>query len=162
MDKVYRSKVDWWVGLIIAIGVVVILGNGIFLLVKPPPDGSPAILAPIAIGMFLMAAFMAWILFSTRYTITARDLLVRSAFFRWRIPLEQITEVRPSHNPLSSPALSLDRLRVNYERPNRRTTFILISPKAKDQFLNELAEAAGLEMEADRLVRNADDDWQPR
>ena len=121
MDKVYRSKVDWWVGLIIGLGVVVILGNGIFLLVKPPPGASPAILAPIAMGMFLMAAFMAWILFSTRYTITARDLLVRSAFIRWRIPLDQIIEVFPTHNPLSSPALSLDRLRVNYERSSGRT-----------------------------------------
>lgn len=153
MDKVYRSKVDWWVGPIIGLGVVVILGNGVFLLVKPPPGASPAILAPIAIGMFLMAAFMAWILFSTRYMITDRDLLVRSAFIRWRIPLDQIIEVFPTHNPLSSPALSLDRLRVNYERPNRKTTFIMISPKAKDQFLDDLAEVAGLKKEGNRLVR---------
>ena len=48
---------------------------------------------------------------STCYRITATELLVRSAFFRWRIPLVQIVEVFPTHNPLSSPALSLDRLR---------------------------------------------------
>ena len=103
--------------------------------------------------MLLMAAFMAWILFSVYYTITATDLLVRAAFFRWRIPLDQIVEVYPTHNPLSSPALSLDRLRVNYKRPSGRTWWVMISPKEKEQFLDDLAKAAGLEKEGNRLVR---------
>ena len=95
MDKVYGSKVDWWVGLIIGVGIIVILFSSLALLVNPPHDDPLAVW--IATAMLPMAAFMAWILFSTRYTITARDLLVRSAFIRWRIPLDQIIEVFPTH-----------------------------------------------------------------
>ncbi len=151
MDKVYHSKVDWWGGTRLGVGVIVLIGVGVTLLVQPSPDGSPAIL--IAIAMFLMGAYIVWILFSTRYAITDRDLLVKSGFIRKGIPLDQITEVRPSHNVLRSPALSLDRLRVSYERPNGRKRWIMISPKLKDQFLDDLAEAAGLEREENRLVR---------
>ena len=100
-----------------------------------------------------MAVFMVWILFSVYYTSRPSDLLVRAAFFRWRIPLDQITEVFPTHNPLSSPALSLDRLRVNYKRPSGRTWWVMISPKEKDRFLDDLAKAAGLDREENRLVR---------
>jgi len=151
MDKAYRSKVGWWGGARLGVGVIVLIGVGVKLLVQPPLDRSSAIL--IAIALFVMAVFILWILCSTGYTITDRDLLVRSAFIRKRIPLDEITEVRPSHNPLSSPALSLDRLRVSYERPNGRKRWILISPKLKEQFLDDLAEAAGLEREENRLVR---------
>jgi hypothetical protein len=151
MDKVYRSKVDWWLGLVIGVVAIVILYSSVALLINPPPDGLPNIW--IALGMFLMAAFIAWILCSVYYTLTATDLLVRAGFFRWRIPLDQIVEVYPTHNPLSSPALSLDRLRVNYKRPSGRTWWVMISPKNREPFLDDLAKAAGLEKEGSRLVR---------
>ena len=151
MDRVYRSKVDWWLGLILVITFVVMVGTGIALLVNPPSDGSPTAL--IALGTFLMAAFVGWLPFSLRYTITSTELLVKAAIFRWRIALDRIIEVIPTHNPLSSPALSLDRLRVNYERPNGRTWWVMISPEPREQFLNDLAQAAGLEGDGDRLMR---------
>jgi hypothetical protein len=151
MDKDYRSKVDWWLWLVISVGIIVISVSSVALLVNPPQDDVPAVW--IAVAMLLLAAFMAWILFSVRYTVTTTHLLVRAAFFRWRIPLDQIIEVYPTHNPLSSPALSLDRLRINYKRPSGKTWWVMISPKEKEQFLDDLAKAAGLEKEANRLVR---------
>jgi Ca2+/Na+ antiporter len=151
MDKVYRSKVDWWLGLVIGMGVVAILAGSISLLFTPSKGGVPNVW--IALGMLLMAVFMVWIVFSVRYTITAKDLVVRAACFRWRITLDQVTEVFPTHNPLSSPALSLDRLRINYKRPSGRTGWVMISPNDKDRFLDDLARAAGLDREQNRLVR---------
>ncbi|MHB0960534.1 MAG: PH domain-containing protein [Pirellulaceae bacterium] len=154
MDKVYRSKVDWWLWLVISVGVLVMLVSSVALLVNPPQDDVPAVW--IALAMLVLAAFMVWILFSTYYIVTATDLLVRAAFFRWRIPLEQIIEVFPTHNPLSSPALSLDRLRVNYKRPSGRTWWVMISPNERDRFLDDLARAAGLDREQDWLMRRND------
>lgn len=154
MDKLYRSKIDWWLGLILAFAVVAMMGAGVALLVSPPPGASQV--RWVSLLTFLMAAFTAWLPFSTSYTITSTDLLVRAAFFRWRIPLDQIVEVFPTHNPLSSPALSLDRLRVNYKRPSGRTWWVMISPKEKDHFLDDLAKAAGLDRKGNRLLQRTD------
>jgi len=151
MDKVYHTKIDWWIALILASAVVITSASGVALLVNLPADGFPAIL--IAVASFAVAAFVAWIPFSTYYTITSADLLVRSACFRWRIPLDRIVEVFPTRNPLSSPACSLDRLRVNYKRASGRTWWVMISPKEKEQFLNDLAQAAGLEWQRNGSVR---------
>lgn len=151
MDRQYRSKVDWWLGLILAVAFVAMVGAGIGLLASPSPDASQV--RWVALVTFLMAAFTASLPFSTSYTITGTDLLVKAAFFRWRVPLDQIVEVFPTHNPLSSPALSIDRLRVNYKRPSGRTWWIMISPKFKDEFLNDLGRATGLERRGNGLVR---------
>ncbi len=67
------------------------------------------------------------------------------------IPLAEISEVRPTSNPLSAPALSLDRLRVQFGRGLVGAVFI--SPVDRDHFLDELAQKAGLKREGARLVR---------
>ena len=63
-----------------------------------------------------------------------------------------IREVRPTTNPLSAPALSLDRLRIDYEEGGRVRS-LLVSPKDKEGFLQELRDAVpGSRIEGDRLV----------
>ena len=57
MDRVYRSKIDWWVGLILAGAIVAMLGTGVALLVAPPPDASQG--KWVAVLTFLFAAFTA-------------------------------------------------------------------------------------------------------
>jgi hypothetical protein len=78
-------------------------------------------------------------------------LLVRFGICRQRIPLADIAEVHPTHNPLSSPALSLDRLRVQYGQGFFKA--VMISPADRNGFLDDLAHKAGLKREGDRLVR---------
>lgn len=153
MDRTYHTKIDWWSGLILVVSGFVLVGSGVLLFIDAPPNDLLA--APIAVVCFGMALFTAWIPFSTYYTITATELVVRSTFIHWRVPLESVIEVYPTHNPLSSPACSLDRLRIKYEWPSGRKTSVMISPKAKEEFLAELAEAAGLEWEGNRLIRVA-------
>ena len=46
--------------------------------------------------------------------ITDTDLVVRSGPFHWTIPLRSVRSVVPTRNPLSSPAVSLDRLRIEH------------------------------------------------
>ena len=57
--------------------------------------------------------------------------------FRWKININDITQIEPTHNPLSSPALSLDRLKIYYRKDGRVAT-VMISPKDKEGFLNIL------------------------
>ena len=74
-----------------------------------------------------------WVLTSTSYTLTSGHLVVRSGPFRRRIPIADIVEVTPTTNPLSAPALSLNRLRVT-----SRGASVTISPADRGRFVADL------------------------
>jgi hypothetical protein len=50
------------------------------------------------------------------------------------IPIDDIISTEPSHNPASSPALSLDRLVIRYGQGAE----LMISPKEMAEFIAEL------------------------
>ena len=77
----------------------------------------------------------AWLLLGTRYSLTDDALKVRAGPFRWTVPLAEISSVRPSRSILSAPALSLDRIQIDYGA--RR---ILISPRERQRFVDELRQ----------------------
>lgn len=86
-----------------------------------------------------------------RYGIEDNWLIIRFGVVRRRIPLSDIREVHPTHNPLSSPALSLDRLAIRID--DGYMGMSLISPAQREEFLTLLASSAVLAREGDRLVR---------
>jgi hypothetical protein len=84
----------------------------------------------------LVGALILSLILPTDYTVTANAVLVRSGWImRWQIPLEDITCVEPARSWESSPALSLDRLRISRQRGRD----ILISPADQDGFLRAVA-----------------------
>jgi hypothetical protein len=91
------------------------------------------------------------LVFPMRYGLDDTHLTVRFGICRHRVALADILEVHPTHNPISSPALSLDRLHVQYGEGFFRA--VLISPADRNGFLDDLARTAGLKREGDRLVR---------
>ena len=99
----------------------------------------------------LIAGLYFGLIFPMRYGLDDTHLLVRFGICRLRIPLAEIVEVHPTSNPLSSPALSLDRLRVQFGQGASKA--IMISPLHRDHFLDELAQRARLKREGDRLVQ---------
>jgi len=90
------------------------------------------------------------ILYATYYIIIGDRLVAHCGPFKQSVLLQDIEEVVPSHNPLSSPALSLDRLHVRC----RGSVFgLLISPRDKQGFLADLvARAPQLRIDGDRAV----------
>ncbi|QQO05935.1 PH domain-containing protein [Luteimonas sp. MC1750] len=78
-----------------------------------------------------------WLLLSTRYTLEPRQLRVQSGPFKWHIKVADITSITPSSNALSSPALSLDRLRIDYGSGRS----LMISPRNKERFLRDIEAA---------------------
>ena len=93
---------------------------------------------------------MIWVLYSTRYIFESRVLLIRCGPFSFRVPFNEIGSVRPSRNPLSSPACSLDRLLISWRNNSRK---ILISPEGQADFLHRLAQRCPqLRLQGDRLV----------
>jgi hypothetical protein len=93
--------------------------------------GGPAFVAPLllAAGVFQLHA-----LYGTDYTVDADTLHIRASLFRWHVPLAAIESIEPTSNPLSSPALSLDRWRIRYGGKR-----IMVSPADPDAFLRALA-----------------------
>jgi len=88
------------------------------------------------------------------YEITETELIARCGLMRWRVPLAEIQEVRPTRNPASAPAWSLDRLRIDYLK-GARPRVLLISPPDKVAFMRDLADAApGLVLRGGRVVRD--------
>ena len=125
----FVSKVDGW---IIPVIVVAIAGT-IWALIAVMITETPWL---IRIAVAAVTALVIVLLFSiftrTHYTIAHGELRVVSGPFRRTIPLSEITSIEPSRNPLSSPALSLDRLKVFYGKKK----FVLISPADKAGFLS--------------------------
>ena len=117
--KIYKSKVDWW--LIILIGCVFgypiidgILTNEYFL---------SAIFAFVLVLFFLLSK-------TIRYKIEGENLMI----WNTKIEIKSIRKIYRTNNPLSSPALSLDRLAIVYNKFDE----ILISPKEINEFIDEL------------------------
>lgn len=99
----------------------------------------------------LLAAIYVGLVLPMRYAIVDTAVVVRHGLVWQRIPLADITEVYPTRNPLSSPALSLDRLHIGFGAGFFKSA--MISPRDKQGFLTELAARTGLHRDGDRLTR---------
>lgn len=129
-SSVYRSEIDTWLLITFRVSSLACLAAIAPLLYFGLSAASLLAIPILALGVGLPW----WTLQTTTYTLTDRELLVRSGPFHWNISLRQITSVKPTRSPLSSPALSLDRLRI--ERSDGSA--IMISPERRRQFLDDL------------------------
>lgn len=132
-EKRFKSKVDTWIGLLL--GFVVIVDVAFVIMLAQGTD-SPGAKTGAILTMIAALLLLLWLAFSTYYTVDKQTLRVVSGPFRWKIPLADIQAVTPSRALWSSPALSLDRLRVEYGK-NRR---VLVSPADKAGFLRALGQ----------------------
>ena len=137
-ETVHRSKVDGWLGFLILglfLSGVVSAGWGVFLLLS---GGLGFGLYILLSGAFLIALIVG-LVWPVHYTLGAEELIVQSGLLRSRYRYEILTGAAPSRNVLSSPALSLDRIKITYKG---RIGFFMISPDDKDRFMRDLAERA--------------------
>jgi hypothetical protein len=148
MEQVFETKRDSWLVALSWASAFGMLFAAMALWRAPVPFAFRLLMGVLLVAM---AAFVIWVLYGTRYTLTDSVLVARSGPFRWVIPLEEILEVFPTRNPLSSPACSLDRLCIRYRS---RPSGIMISPKDAEGFLRELAaRSPGLLRKGDRVLR---------
>jgi hypothetical protein len=148
-NRIYKSKVDLWLFLIVIIGGVFLAGAAIQSFLSEGLK-HPATLTLLISSVFYMAV-MFGLAYPVSYEITQSELIIRSGLTRNSIEISSIESVKPSRNPLSSPAWSLDRLRIDYRRKDK-LTFLLISPEEKSAFLNELVfKTNGLSLQGDKV-----------
>lgn len=117
--KTFNSKIDWWL-------IVLFL----FVFCYPIIDclfSKQYLISFIMLGFLLIIG----ILFSKiKYVIDGQILKI------WWIKVEinSIKRIYKTRSPLSSPALSLDRIAIVYNKYDE----VLISPKNRQEFVEEL------------------------
>ncbi|WP_051220698.1 PH domain-containing protein [Flavobacterium filum] len=117
--KTYRSKIDWWL-------ILLILG----IFGYPIVEGVLTKQYGLSITMISILFFMFWMFSKIKYIIEGTMLKV------WwiKIDIHSIKRIYKTNNPLSSPALSLDRIAIVYNTYDE----VLISPKLKKEFVDDL------------------------
>lgn len=142
----HRSKIDWWVWVLSALALVVGVSYvTLGLVVRRIPWW--------VVGIYVFsAALVISVSLPLYYDISENRLTVRMGLMRWRIPLESIRGVAPSNAPWKAPAMSMDRLRIQYRQGGVETS-ILISPADKERFLSDLvSNSKHLRREGDQAV----------
>ncbi len=139
MQKIYRSKVDARLGAILG-GLPLLMLFVIWSLFNKAVPGAWAIaILFVLLGICLPLSILA----CTSYTITEESLLIRCGMLKWEIPIKDISSIEPTRNPQSSPALSLDRLRIEYGGGKS----IMVSPEKSDAFLRDLRSVEAVAVE---------------
>jgi hypothetical protein len=129
----FNSKVDRWLLVVMIISLVLDLAAMVVVIVTVP---EVIVLTVTVVVLLLAAALIGSILISTYYTVDKTTLKIVSGPLRFRVNLDDINSVRATRNPLSSPALSLDRLMINYGK-NRK---VMVSPADKRGFLKAIGQ----------------------
>ena len=131
----FPSKRDWWIVGLIWLGVVVSVVGGIVPLVIGGASWTEMLLvASLLVGMDVL---MLWVLYGTGYTITPDRLFIRCGPFAFHVTLHGIDSITPTRSPWSSPACSLDRLKIVYGLSHQS---IMISPADKSGFLAAIVQ----------------------
>ncbi len=129
----FVSKVDGWLIPVFIIAIAGVLAAFVAVLVDDAPLWLQLVVAATSV---LVCALLFAILKNTYYLVEDAALRVVSGPFRWTIAISDIIEITPTRNPLSSPALSLDRLKVVYGK--RR--YVLVSPADKEGFIRAIED----------------------
>jgi len=140
-ERAYPSKVDTWLAVILFLAVVFPpIMVGIVAL-----STHQAFLIPAG---FISTVMVCMLAIPVRYVLLEKELLIQSGMIRIRVPYDSIERVEPSRNPLSSPALSLDRLAITHVKGS-----VMVSPADREGFLSDLQGRARLRRHGDTLSR---------
>ncbi|PLS14681.1 hypothetical protein CVD28_26900 [Bacillus sp. M6-12] len=112
---------------------IILWGTAAAILITGIMDIHDEGLGPIVTAV-LLALFIGWMWLTTYYEIIGNILLVSAGPIRKRIDIYTIRSISKTRNPVSSPALSLDRIEVVFNMYDA----VIISPKDQEAFAAEL------------------------
>ncbi|GJQ63135.1 MAG: hypothetical protein SCALA702_21880 [Melioribacteraceae bacterium] len=129
--KRFESKKDKWLVFVIWLSAVIMLATA----VKVAYDGGfflNLFLQPLNAGTVYLCLS---VLYQTYYIVDGENLILRSGPITKIIKITDIEAVKPTKDVLSSPALSIDRLKILYKQSKAG---IMVSPKEKEMFIREI------------------------
>jgi hypothetical protein len=122
--KVYKSKISW--GILFPIILVLFIG---FIPV------AFASLSVAFVSITPIAFFIGYMYLKTEYVVTEELLKIRCGFlYNQQVMISSIRLIKETRNPISSPALSLDRIEIKFDKYGS----VLISPKENEIFIAHL------------------------
>lgn len=126
MKQKFPSKIDWF----FPIGINIILLVVCAILIYGNAGWACFTILPIQ--LFILHLFL-----TTRYDIDSENLYIKSGFlYNSSIPISQIKSIKKSNSILSSPAASMDRIEIRYNKFD----YVLISPADKNGFIKAILE----------------------
>ena len=129
--KTFNSKIDLWLSIVLFL----LIGLSIYTVIEILSNQTNLIDYLISIFMVLLGVILPIaLIISTKYVVDGNLLIIKAGFFKWEVNILEITEVRKTKNPLSSPALSLDRIEIKYKNNKK----IMISPNNLEEFLKAI------------------------
>ena len=132
--QIFRSKIDWWV-----LGFIISMTGLLLQLLLTMYAKGTIVQYPEHTTVYILTIILLWSpIFTTYYSLDTDMLTVRSLFFKWHIPLANIQKISATDHLDVSPALSLQRLRIEYLKDGEKQV-ILISPKKIDAFRQALS-----------------------
>lgn len=130
----FDSGIDFILALILIIVAIVCALAAINVVVTAASTTSSLLFAIISVMGVLLPI---WLLTATYYLVDDTTLKVKSGPFSWTIKLAEITDAKPSNNPISSPALSFNRLEISHSNGKK----LLVSPKDQQAFIKALQKS---------------------
>ncbi|MEO7444694.1 MAG: PH domain-containing protein [Ferruginibacter sp.] len=125
MYKKYPSRI----GREIVYPLVIILGTLTAIMIFSK-NSWPGLIMMAITTFFLVHTFR-----NTFYIIKDKTLIIHCGIlYHSEIPIDSISKISETRNPLSSPAASLDRLDILYNKK----THVLISPLHKKEFIRDI------------------------
>ncbi|NND60367.1 MAG: PH domain-containing protein [Gammaproteobacteria bacterium] len=136
MSERFDSKRDWWLSAILWGTNIVLAWTAWQALTLPFPTWERLLALLVTIPTVVLVT---WLWMSTYYEVTANDLIIQCGPISRVVPLAAIQSVRATRSPISSPALSLDRLRIDYGDHQ----WVMVSPQRQDAFRRAIGHADG-------------------
>lgn len=136
-QSTYPSAISWGIWIPV---YALILGQGIFF----SQEMNPLFI----IFHFALAVLIYFFVVRIKYTLDDQHLRIYMGPFLYRsIEIQSIRKMEKSNNPLSSPAASLRRIAIHYNKWG----YVLISPIDRESFMEEVwKRKAQLEINAQK------------
>ena len=135
----FQSKKDIWFAVLIW-GVIILM---FFMMITEQN------IVVYIVGI-LNNALLLWLWFGTSYKIDDENLIVKSGPFKSTIDIKSIKKLRATKTLLAGPALSIDRIEIQYKRYD----FVIVSPKEKNKFIESLlSKNKSIEID-DKLIQD--------
>ena len=135
----FQSKKDIWLAVLIW-GVIILM---FFMMITEQN------IVVYIVGI-LNNALLLWLWFGTNYKIDDENLIVKSGPFKSTIDIKSIKKLRATKTLLAGPALSIDRIEIQYKRYDS----VIVSPKEKNKFIESLlSKNKSIEID-DKLIQD--------